>query len=739
MNMTPTRKRPTAHAAVLGILVALTACNSGTDETAVAPTDSDTPATAPVPPTTATTIRLTVDDVAVIEGSGVAQFTVTLSGTSGDNVVVDYATADAGATGDIDYLADSGQLEYAPGATTLGVTIQVMDDTLVEESETFRLVLSNPRNAVIADSEGTATIIDDDDMEQMVAYNSDWGTAGVFSDATVCGQCHRASAAGTMPLVMRYPDTAGDDISPAHRWRHTMMAHAFDDPYFQAKLQDEVHVFPQLAGLIEDKCLSCHAPMGRTHAHHTGTGLDADACPLPDGCYRYDQAANEMHARAGVSCTLCHQIKDINLGTPDSFSGEYVISSAAEPDAFSIFGPYQNPHGGGSTAMENRSGYTPRYGGQMTESDHCAACHTLYTPTIDVASGAITGTNFLEQGAYLEWKNSVYFTGRASERQCQSCHMPDPQPGVYRTRIAVTPAGTVNTNWPERTPFFVHRMTGGNTHLLEVLKTYRSVLGIETSTTITGFDAKIAATRSLLREGAAQLAIAGISGDADELRIDVRITNNTGHKLPTGYPSRRMWLHLVVTDSSGAVLFDSGAPGADGRISTDTAALAGDCLAIAKPEGFRNDDCVEPHRDTIDDPAQIALYEPVMADSNGDLTHVLLHAARYLKDNRIPPRGFTTAAAETIEPQTLPVGVDEDPDFNVDGSDTVHYVVAIEGRPAPFNVTARLLYQAVRPSFVHAMHTDAGRVNRFKVMYQEVPPVVETLAEVQQALSPAAP
>ncbi|UCE88936.1 MAG: hypothetical protein JSW10_11595 [Pseudomonadota bacterium] len=53
--------------------------------------------------------------------------------------------------------------------------------------------------------------------------------------------------------------------------------------------------------------------------------------------------------------------------------------------------------------------------------------------------------------------------------------------------------------------------------------------------------------------------------------------------------------------------------------------------------------------------------------------------------------------------------------------------------------TAPVLYQAVRPSFVQGMHTDAGRVNRFKVMYQKTPPVVETLPEVQQSYSPAPP
>ena len=38
----------------------------------------------------------------------------------------------------------------------------------------------------------------------------------------------------------------------------------------QAAVEDEVKTFPQLSGFIEETCLKCHAPMGVTHAHHTG-------------------------------------------------------------------------------------------------------------------------------------------------------------------------------------------------------------------------------------------------------------------------------------------------------------------------------------------------------------------------------------------------------------------------------------------------------------------------------------
>jgi hypothetical protein len=533
------------------------------------------------------------------------------------------------------------------------------------------------------------------------AYNPAWGSVGVFTDAQTCAGCHRASASGDTP-VMRYPDAQGEDISPSNQWRHSIMAHAFNDPYFRAVVEDEATLFPSLAGLIEDTCLTCHAPMARTHAHQTDTDLQQDGtCTLPDGCYRLSSATAQDHAREGVSCTLCHQVRDDSLGTAAAFSGRYSIAAAGDTGAFSIYGPYQNPHPGGSNLMQTTTGYTPQFGTQMTASGHCATCHTLFTPVLDADTDAPTGDEFLEQGAYLEWLNSVYATGASEDRQCQDCHMPDPAPANYSTRIAVRPNGTVNLMWPEREPFFTHSMVGGNTHMLELLRDNRTALGIDTSTTVGGFDEKLAQTRALLSQQSAALAITQAAVADGALAIDVRITNRTGHKLPTGYPSRRIWLHLTVRDTADQVIFESGAPDAQGRLSSDTAHLTTACLAVDKPAGFDNTTCFEPHRDLIDSEDQIAIYEPVMADSNDRITRVLLHAAGYLKDNRLPPEGFTLAQADIIETQTRPVGVNGDADFNREsgqegsGSDTVHYRIALSDPAASYTAEVRLLYQAI--------------------------------------------
>jgi len=102
-----------------------------------------------------------------------------------------------------------------------------------------------------------------------------------------------------------------------------------------------------------------------------------------------------------------------------------------------------------------------------------------------------------------------------------------------------------------------------------------------------------------------------------------------------------------------------------------------------------------------------------------------------LKDNRLPPQGFT---ADGVVGDTDIIGAGSDADFNRtgegegSGTDTVHYVVPLAGVSGPFSVEARLLYQAIKPAFVRKLSADSERVMRFKQMHQMLPPRVETLA-----------
>ncbi len=653
-------------------------------------------------------------DATVVEGAGALEFIVSLSATAADTVGIDYATADGTAAAGSDYVAANGTLQFAPGEVRKSVSVAVLNNPAAATgtSKAMQLLLSNPQNAVLSVTKANGTIIDRDAMSTDAGFNHDWSPVGAFTSAATCGAaCHKSD--GTQMSYL------GEDISPGTQWRHSVMANAFNDPYWQAAVQDEVESFPALTGLIEDTCTKCHAPMGRTHAHQANAGLDID------GNYRFDTAMTQDHAREGVSCTLCHQVADVNLGSSPSFSGNFTIADSNDASYKNIYGPYAGPVG---RNMANQTGHTPTEGPHVSDSATCASCHTLYTPAIDPDTGAPSGIDFLEQAPYLEWQNSNYATA-VPAKHCQDCHMPEPEPN-YATEISLQgPQGM-----PARSPYGQHTLVGGNAHLLEILRDYRAELGIDGTTTESGFDKQIAQTRGFLA-GAAGLALSAPAVVNGDLAFDIEVANLTGHKLPSSYPSRRTWLHVTVRDNAGAVIFESGRPDARGYISTDAARLKADCMAGHKLEGFDSSLCYEPHRDVITDPAQVAIYETVLGDVNGNITHTLLLGAQYLKDNRIPPAGFTNAKANAIEVQTIPSGVGGDVDFNCVGgregcgADTVHYRVDVSGRPGPYSVEARLLYQATQPAFVDGMHNHGDRVNRFKVMYDAVPPSVEILAE----------
>jgi hypothetical protein len=122
-------------------------------------------------PASASAATISIDDPSATEGdvgASSANFTVSLSETSTETVTVDLATSDATALGLIDYTPHSETVSFAPGETSKQVAVQVNGDLIDEPDETFTGNLSNPSvNASVADSQGTATILDDDGVPEI--------------------------------------------------------------------------------------------------------------------------------------------------------------------------------------------------------------------------------------------------------------------------------------------------------------------------------------------------------------------------------------------------------------------------------------------------------------------------------------------------------------------------------------------------------------------------------------------
>ena len=105
---------------------------------------------------------LVLAEETVDEGAGTATITVGLLASSGLTVTVDYVTADGSALNGADYTAVSGTVTIPAGETDAEISVPILDDLLDESDESFTVLLSNPVNVTIFDSDAGVTIVDDD-------------------------------------------------------------------------------------------------------------------------------------------------------------------------------------------------------------------------------------------------------------------------------------------------------------------------------------------------------------------------------------------------------------------------------------------------------------------------------------------------------------------------------------------------------------------------------------------------
>ncbi len=406
----------------------------------------------------------------------------------------------------------------------------------------------------------------------------------IFLPGTQPGTVDTVAAGGVSLCASCHASAGGVDVRISDEWAGGMMAHAARDPVFYAALAVANKYAAMTGDNVGEFCIRCHSPTGwlagRSEDVSGGSlrGTDLD----------------------GVQCEYCHRIVDPLH--PDS---------TAPPTVFPVPG-----YGNGMHLMQSssevrrgpRSGTAAPHPAMMdpfqSSGALCGICHDVSNPfqtrgqeRIDQPPHAYAP---LER-TYSEWLMSAY-PAEGPAATCQGCHM---------KRAAGHAASQPSA--PFRPDISTHDLTGGNTFVPLILDDFWP--GLDTAAL-----GKAAGRAALTLRAAATL-----SGDAIRetagIRARIRITNLTGHKLPTGYPEgRRMWLTVVATDSAGDTLFVSG--GYDAATATLTV-----------------------------DPAT-AVYEAVhgMTDSTASVYGLTPGPSLFfslndtvLSDNRIPPRGFTNA------------------------------------------------------------------------------------------------
>ena len=508
----------------------------------------------------------------------------------------------------------------------------------------------------------------------------------LFTHSDNCVACHNGLSTAT-----------GEDVSIGATWRSTMMANSARDPYWQAGVRRETLDHPKHSAAIQDECAACHMPMS-ARAERAGGGQGQVFAHLPIA-----GADSPLHRLAAdsVSCTVCHQIAADRLGTRESFNSNFVMKPTPPDGVRPIFGPYAiDP--GRRTIMRSVTGFVQAEAPHVKQSELCASCHTLITEAYG-PDGTVIGS-LPEQMNYQEWQHSDF---NREQRSCQSCHMPKAEGPIRAASVLGDARDTLSR----------HLFVGGNAFMVGLLNRYRNELGVEALPA--ELEATASATTRQLQRDTAQLTVSEPCLTGRALRFDVSVRNLTGHKFPTGYPSRRSWLHVTVRDAGGRVVFESGA-------IDETGAIRGN-------DSDHDSSTFEPHYEEITRADQVQIYEPVLGDLNGQPTTGLLSAVRYLKDNRLLPRGFDkrSAAAEI----GVYGGAADDADFT-GGGDRVRYQVPVDVAGS-YRVEVELRYQPIAYRWAHNLERyDAAEPARFLKYYQRDAADSSVVVATASGLSP---
>lgn len=240
----------------------------------------------------------------------------------------------------------------------------------------------------------------------------------------------------------------------------------------------------------------------------------------------------------------------------------------------------------------------------------------------------------------------------------------------------------------------VHEFVGGNSWMLRVIKSLYG--GIVQSERDAAIDRAIGWAEEMLTQRSATIGVMldPLAADATTLNAHVTVTNQAGHKLPTGYgEGRRMWLQLTVRDATNNVIYESGA----------WDATSGELDLSPLPKIYEV-------QQGIWDAGSSSCR---ISDGNGrKLFHFALNNC-IAKDNRIPPRGFTPSTADDpLGHELRPVAYSYPETSPGSGVlrhfDVTDYAIAVPpATPRPLQVSATLRYQVASREYIDFLRDEA--------------------------------
>ncbi len=466
----------------------------------------------------------------------------------------------------------------------------------------------------------------------------------------------------------------GDTALAIHGpWQGSMMSQSARDPLFYACLT----IANQDAAFAGDLCLRCHTPSGWISGRSEPT--DGSALLAVD--------------RDGVNCSVCHRMVDPVFEPGESPPIDQSILAAIQPlplqpgGANVVFDPEDRRRGPYDSVTN--PGHPWLASGFMRSAELCGTCHDVSNPAYwRQTDGTYRLTQFgrehptgnkydmfpLER-TYSEWLHSEFarrgvdmggrFGGsRSVVRTCQDCHMP-------------VEAGKGCMFAGVREDLAAHEFAGGNTWVQDMIWNLYPNDGLDAGLLEAGKER----SRSMLERACT------LDGIQQGNQLTVRVRNETGHKLPTGYPEgRRMWIHLSILDQTLAVLEERG------RYDAVEAVLT------------TNDTKVYEIRLGLDEAGAALTGLPA-----GEGFHFAVNN-RIFKDNRIPPRGFANAAYRAA--QAMPVGATyADGQFSDDTTFRLPQGASL--------ATIDIYYQTASREFISFLQDENRTDARGKILYEQ--------------------
>ncbi len=474
-------------------------------------------------------------------------------------------------------------------------------------------------------------------------------------------------------------------------WRGSPMSQAGRDPLMWAALFNANAKVPE-AG---EFCLRCHTPNGWL-SNRSSDSSGASLFP--------------QDIRNGVSCQLCHRMVDpiatagdstnsidiairaaLQFPPPGDYrsSAMYIIDPQDRRRGPFVFSPQLPYHATYQTGLLSQSQNA------WKESSLCGTCHNIDNPVLSWDEGqaeylpnamdssapqTVSGALYPIERTFDEWSFSDYassgvfapqFAGQKADgivRSCQDCHMPR-----ATGRAALDPFNPVYRDCTTSGCLTVHSFPGVNTWLPDLLQNPDWRLSAISDSQELQYSQAV--TTNFLQK-AASLEVQLIDHTSNKT-ARVIVTNQTGHKLPTGYPEgRRMWINLRAYNSDGSIVYESGAYDF----------ITHDLILDADIKVYESKQAISP------------ALASILGVSGGESFEFVLNNS-VVKDNRIPPRGILVSEYASIGLQSVGAVYSNNQFWDIS-----EFTLPAETS----RVTAKLYYQVASKEYIQFLINNGG-------------------------------